>query len=82
VGSLPEPGPQLEVWGLQRHKNFLTDKKFHFFTPCTKAHKPVEAVIRHLPCNISAGDITVPLEDIEYVVINENRSLPNVPPQK
>jgi hypothetical protein len=46
-------------------QNFLTEKNLHLFTFYTEADKPVKAVIRHLPGNISA-DITVALLDIDY----------------
>jgi hypothetical protein len=45
-------------------------KNFHFFALYTKAHKLVKAVIRHLPGNTSAKNITVVLQEIDYDVIS------------
>jgi hypothetical protein len=50
-------------------QKFLTGKNLHFFTFYTKTDKPVNAVIRYLPGNISAEDITVTLQESNYVVI-------------
>jgi hypothetical protein len=40
-------------------QKFLTEKNLHFFIFYTKTVKLVKAVIRHLPGNTSAEDITV-----------------------
>jgi hypothetical protein len=40
------------------------------FTFYTKADKAVKAIIRHLPGIISAEDITVALQEIDYYVIS------------
>jgi hypothetical protein len=40
-----------------------------FFTFYTKAEKPVEVVIRHLPGNIPAEDIIAALHEMDYDVI-------------
>jgi hypothetical protein len=40
-------------------QKFLTEKSLHFFIFYTKTDKSVKAVIRHLPGNTSAEDITV-----------------------
>jgi hypothetical protein len=45
------------------------NKKNHFFTFYTKADKPVKIVIRHMPGNTSAKDITVALQETDYDVI-------------
>jgi hypothetical protein len=43
--------------------------------------KPVKAVIRHLPDNISAEDITVALQEIDYEVISiKQKEGSNTPP--
>jgi hypothetical protein len=51
-------------------QKFLTEKNLHFFTFYTKADKPVKAIIRHFPGNISAVDITVALQKIDYNIIS------------
>jgi hypothetical protein len=44
-------------------QKFLNEKN-HFFTFYTKVDKPVKIVIRHLPGNTSAEDITVALQEM------------------
>jgi hypothetical protein len=51
-------------------QKFLTKKNLHFFTFYTKVDKLVKAVIRHLPGNISAVDITVALQEIDYNIVS------------
>jgi hypothetical protein len=46
------------------------ENKLNFFTFYTKADKPVKAIIMHLPGNISAEDITVAIQEIDYDVIS------------
>jgi hypothetical protein len=42
----------------------------HFFTLYKKADKPIKSLIRHFPCNISAENITVALQEIHYDLIS------------
>jgi hypothetical protein len=51
-------------------QKFLDEKKLHYFTFYTKASKPVKTIIRYLPCNISAEDITVAFQEIDYECIS------------
>jgi hypothetical protein len=46
-------------------QKFLSEVNLHFFTFCTKADKPVKAIIRHLSGNISVEDITVVIQAID-----------------
>jgi hypothetical protein len=46
-----------------------TEKKLHFFTFYSKVDKPVKAIIRHLPGNISAEDVAVTLHEADYDII-------------
>jgi hypothetical protein len=48
----------------------LTEKNIHFLALYSKADKTVKAVIRPLPGDTSAKDITVALHDIDYDVIS------------
>jgi hypothetical protein len=54
-----------------------TEKNIHFFTIYTKADKPDKAVIRHLPGNALAEDITVALQDVDYDVISVKQMTTN-----
>jgi ABC-type uncharacterized transport system substrate-binding protein len=47
-------------------QEFLSEKNLHLFSFYIKACKPVKAVIRHLPGNVSADDITMILQ--EYTI--------------
>jgi hypothetical protein len=49
--------------GYNAVQKFLIEKNVHFFTFYTKADKLVKAVIRHLPGNNSAEDITMALQE-------------------
>jgi hypothetical protein len=49
-------------------QNFWTERNFHFFIFYTKADKPINAIIKHLPGNISTEDITVALQETDYVI--------------
>jgi hypothetical protein len=51
-------------------QKFLTDKNLCFFTFYRKVDKLVKAVIRYLPGNMSAEEITVVLQEIDYDVIS------------
>jgi hypothetical protein len=46
-------------------QKFLTEKNLHFFTFYTEAGKLVKAVIRHLPSNTSAEEITRAFQEID-----------------
>jgi hypothetical protein len=60
----------------------LTENNLHLFTFYTKADEPAEAVIRHLLGNISAEDITVAFQQVDYDVISVKQMTANVPLQK
>jgi hypothetical protein len=47
-------------------QKILNEKYIHFFTFYTRADKPVTAITRHLPGNISPEDITVTLQETDY----------------
>jgi hypothetical protein len=51
-------------------QKFLIEKDIHFFTYCTKAEKPVKAIIRHSIGYISAQGITVALQERDYNIIS------------
>jgi hypothetical protein len=51
-------------------QKFLTEQNLHFSTFYTKTDKLVKAVIRHLPANISAQDMIVAFQEIDYDVIS------------
>jgi hypothetical protein len=55
--------------GYNAMQKFLTEKNLHFFTFYMKTNKPIKAVISNLPASISAEDITVALQEIDYNVI-------------
>jgi hypothetical protein len=56
-------------------QNFLTQKGLPFFTFYSKGDKPVKAVIRHLPNNISSEDITLALQELGCEVISVKQPL-------
>jgi hypothetical protein len=55
--------------GLQSHTK-IPKKNLPFFTFYIKVGKPVKAIIRHLPGNIPAEDITVALQKLGYDIIS------------
>jgi hypothetical protein len=55
--------------GYNAMQKFLTEKNLHVFTFYMKTYKLIKAVISNLPASISAEDITVALQVIDYNVI-------------
>jgi hypothetical protein len=44
-------------------KSYLEENNFHYFTFSPKSEKPTKAVIRHLPPDMPAEDISSGLEN-------------------
>jgi hypothetical protein len=57
--------PKYTKWNLYHKKN-----NFHYFTFSANSGKPIKAVIRHLPPDTPAEDISDSLEDLGFDVIN------------
>jgi hypothetical protein len=45
-------------------------QKYHYYTFHTKSEKPIKAVIRQLPTNTPAEDISSSLQDLGFSIIN------------
>jgi hypothetical protein len=67
LGAVFSMGP-LRGYITQPTELVLTEENHHFFTFYTKADRLVKVVIRHLPGNTSAEDITVVLQDTDYII--------------
>jgi hypothetical protein len=50
-------------------QKFLTEKNLHFFIFYTKANKLSKAITQHLPGNTSTDNITVTLQEIDYIIM-------------
>jgi hypothetical protein len=51
-------------------KSYLEKHNLHYFTFSPNSEKSIEAVIRHLPPDTPAEDISNSLEDVGFNVIN------------
>jgi hypothetical protein len=63
-------------------KSYLEKNNLQYFTYSPKSEKPIKAVIRHLPRDTPAEDISNSLENLGFNVINvrqltTNRRTPN-----
>jgi hypothetical protein len=71
-----------EIADYSAMKFYLEKNNLQHFTFSTHSEKPIKAVIRHLPPDTSAEDISNSLEDLVFNVINvrqlmTNRRTPN-----
>jgi hypothetical protein len=84
----PESGQQ-SIVDYNTIQTFLAKKNLHFFTLYRKVDKLAKAIIRHLSGNISAQNITVSLQEVDYNISvkqmtakcpNPERGLTHTPP--
>jgi hypothetical protein len=67
-----EPGLSQNPWGilLQSSPTYVETHNLHYFTFYPKSLKPIKAVIRHLPLNTPAQDVSDGLMDLGFDIIS------------